>query len=87
MLEKTILAASLAALLALPISAQAASEKEICVQELKDVQAMRGSSAAGAKANKAADDMLEVAQHLCEQGNFAYAKKTFAVIRGILTNE
>ena len=87
MLRSLLIAVGLFALVAAPAAAQSISSKKECARALADAREARASSDAGPKANKEADDLLEVADHLCSQGNFVYAANVLAAVRGILATE
>ena len=87
MLRTMMLVAALAAMVAAPAYAQTITDKKQCERALADAQEVRANSDAGAKANEEADKLLEVAAHLCGQGNFVYAQDVLEVIRGILATE
>lgn len=87
MICRAILVAVLLAVPLTPVSAQGIVTKADCVSALTDARNARAESDSGPKANKQADDLLEVAEHLCNQGNFVYAGKVLAVVRSILATE
>ena len=87
MIKKILVISALVAAVAMPTFAEAQTEKQKCTQSVEDVRKMRASSDAGPRANKEADELIEVAQHLCTQGNFVYADKLMEVARGLLTTE
>lgn len=85
---KTIVAALFAtAVFVMPAAAQGISDKDSCTQGVSDAQNMRKASDAGAKANAEADNLIEVAEHLCQQGNFVYAEKVLGAVRALLSTE
>lgn len=87
MLRTLMLVAALTAMVGAPAYAQTITNKKECARTLADAREARANSDSGAKANEEADKLLEVAEHLCEQGNFVYAQEVMEVIRGILATE
>ena len=88
-MNKYLIAALLvgAVVLSNPAVAQTIADKDSCALGIADVEKMRASSDAGAKANQQADDLIEVATHLCGQANFVYAEKVLGAIRALLSTE
>lgn len=84
---KVMLSLCLVAFLTAPAQAQSVMSKAECTKALTEAQEARSTSDAGPKANEEADELLEVAEHLCNQGNFVYASNVLAVVRGILATE
>lgn len=87
MLQKMLLVFGLVAFVMGPVYAQTIDTKAKCAQALTEAKEVRAKSDSGPKANKEADELLEVAEHLCSQGNFVYASNVLTVIRGILATE
>lgn len=87
MFPKVMLGLCLVAFLMGPAHAQTINSKAECTKALTEAQEARSQSDSGPKANKEADELLEVAEHLCSQGNFVYASNVLAVVRGIVATE
>ncbi len=84
---KVLLSLCLVAFLTAPAHAQTILSRAECTKALTEAKEARSKSDSGPKANKEADELLEVAEHLCGQGNFVYAGNVLAVVRGILATE
>jgi uncharacterized protein YdeI (BOF family) len=82
---------ALVMLLALPTTTIAQqnykSPKEACMQSVQDVKGAYADKDIGEKASVEVAKLIEISEHLCEQGNFAYAKDLLALARGMLATE
>ncbi len=86
----TVALALLAVTMAQPAAAARKTEKELCLQKVNDVETMKAdpaSASPGPKAEAKVADLIEIATHLCEQGNFKYADDLLALARGMLASE
>ena len=64
--------------------------KDKCLRSVLDIAEMRDSEDTpkiGEKAQQDVDDLVEVAAHLCQQGNFQYAERLLEMARGMLVSE
>jgi len=84
MVRGLILVFAAIAFLSAPASAAKMTEKEKCLKDVLDVQegqAAGDSPGIGAKTQAEVDQLIEIAKHLCEQGNFKYAETLLTRIR------
>jgi hypothetical protein len=63
------------------------SPKDACMQNLQDVKDAYANKDIGEKASVEVAKLIEISEHLCQQGNFAYAKDLLALARGMLATE
>jgi len=63
------------------------SPKDACMQSLQDVKGAYADKDIGEKASVEVAKLIEISEHLCEQGNFAYANDLLALARGMLATE
>ena len=63
------------------------SPKDACMQSLQDVKGAYADRDIGEKASVEVAKLIEISEHLCEQGNFAYANDLLALARGMLATE
>ena len=90
MLRYATMATATVLLLAGSSYAATPTAKDKCLRSVLDIAAMRDAADTpriGEKAQKEVDDLVEVATHLCQQGNFQYAEKLLALARGMLVAE
>ena len=91
MTNRTIALALAAALLASPaLAAKKKTAKELCLQSVLDISEMReteSTSKFSEKTEKEVEDLVEVATHLCQQGNFQYAENLLMIARTMLASE
>jgi uncharacterized protein YdeI (BOF family) len=82
---------ALVMLLALPAATFAQqkykSPKDACVQGVADVKGAYANKDIGEKASVEVAKLIEISEHLCNQGNFAYAKDLLALARSMLATE
>lgn len=63
-------------------------EKDKCLAQVALVEQMKQDEPeVGEKSEAKIKELMEVATHLCEQGNFVYAGKLTDVARGMLVSE
>ena len=89
-----ILMAVVAAVFLLADPASAATkrmtEKEKCLQSVTDVRDSIESEETPAlieKRRAEVESLLEISNHLCEQGNFRYAEELLELARGMVVSE
>ncbi len=90
MLRTVLLAGVFAGVFGATAIAQPATDKDQCramVDEIVRMQQAGDYSAVGPLAQVEIDRLIEVAQHLCDSGNFVYADTIMQTIRGILSTE
>lgn len=66
------------------------SEKEKCLASIAVIAEMKADDETpdiGEKASLELEQLIEIANHLCEQGNFKYASDIVAIARGMLVSE
>ena len=84
-------AVAVLAFVAMPAqAAKRMTEKDKCLQSVADVVEMAQSEETpgiGKKAQAQVDELLEIATHLCDQGNFKYAESLVSLARGMLASE
>ncbi|MDF1749397.1 MAG: hypothetical protein P1V34_11045 [Alphaproteobacteria bacterium] len=91
-MKKSVLWGAVAALVsvvAVP-SVNAASDitdKKACMQAVQDVRDARASASIGTKAKAEVDNLIQVSDHLCTQGNFVYVEKLLQIARGMTAGE
>jgi hypothetical protein len=78
-------------LLALPATTFAQekykSPKDACMQGVQDVKGAYASTTLGPKAAVEVQKLIEISEHLCQQGNFVYAKDLLQLARTMLATE
>ena len=85
-----LMTVSIAILFLTPMQAMAETEKEKClkkVAQIGEIQASEDTPGIGEKAEKELDEIVEIATHLCQQGNFQYAENLLVIARGMLASE
>jgi hypothetical protein len=86
-----VLTASIAIILfTSPGDAATKSEKDKCFQkvlEIGEIQESEDTPGIGEMAQQEVDELVEIATHLCQQGNFRYAEKLLEIARGMLASE
>ena len=85
-----MLIAILALALAQPATAAKMTEKDKCLQAVADIGDMKedaGTPEATPKEAEAVDSLVEIATHLCTQGNFKYAEELLGIARVIMSSE
>lgn len=89
MFPRIILTVATVSLMAVAASAAEKTSKDKCTEEVADVRQMQqsGDPRPGAKAEKQISELVEVAEHLCEQGNFQYADSVLRVLRTMMSSE
>lgn len=80
----------LAAALAAPAYGQAMTEKDKCLQSVKDAKVnlkkTEDTGRPGAKVEKEAKELFPIAERLCEQGNLEDAAKLVGYLRHLLAD-
>ncbi len=90
MIRRLILAMVAAVCLSTPAMAAKMTAKEKCLRNILDVretQEAEETPKVGEKAQAQVDHLLEIARHLCEQGNFQYAESLLEIARGMVVSE
>lgn len=63
------------------------SPKDACLRGVEDVSAAYAERDIGEKASIQVEKLIQISAHLCEQGNFAYAKELQDMARSMLATE
>ncbi len=63
------------------------SPKDECLRGVEDVSAAYAERDIGEKASIQVEKLIQISAHLCEQGNFIYAKELQEMVRGMLATE
>ncbi len=87
MLSRIALTVATASVLAFAAPAAAQMNKEKCAEAVADVQDMQKAGGIGAKTEAQVKELIEVAMHLCDQGNFQYADSVLRVVRTMMASE
>ena len=76
--------------LSLPASAQRMTEKEQCLQSIKDAKVnltkTEDTGRPGEKIEQEAEKLFPIAERLCEEGNYKDAKELVAFLRHLLAD-
>ena len=63
------------------------SPKDACLRGVEDLSAAFAERDIGEKASIQVEKLIQISAHLCEQGNFVYAKELQEMARSMLATE
>ncbi len=89
MLKRMLSGFAVVLFVATPVLAAKMTAKEECLQGVADVRDMleKGDPRLGPKTEAQMTELVEIATHLCEQGNFRYAESLLRIARTTMSSE